>query len=206
VYTDSWPTKDDYIRIREAVVATDEGRELIEWAETVERPKDADDLAMRLIGAVITSGFGSRQGKIVFRKVVEALRTGQPVYESALPHTMKAPAIEQIWGSRQALFDDFCIAQTEEQLSVWCDGIPYVRGPAISRQVMRDLGAVDVAKPDRLLLRIAERAGDTVAGLCERLAKQSGDRVGTVDAVLWFAASRGIIKGISRARSGADSD
>jgi hypothetical protein len=198
---EKWPSKSEYMRIRQAVAQTEEGGELIRWAETIRRPEDADDLALRLVGAVITSGFGYCQGKIVFEKVAAALRAGKPIYETALRHSRKAAAIEQIWNARHALFERFQSAHTDEQVSAWCDGIPYVQGPAVRHQVMRDLGAADVAKPDRHMERIAERSGDTVAGLCARLAQETSDRIGTVDVVLWYASSIGIIPGISRRRS-----
>ncbi len=37
-----------------------------------------------------------------------------------------------------------------------------------------------------------------IQAMCRRLAEQSGDRVGVVDVVLWYAGSKGIIPGISR--------
>lgn len=49
----------------------------------------------------------------------------------------------------------------------------------------------DVAKPDRHLVRIAGDEG--VHGLCARLARESGDRVATVDLVIWRAANLGMI-------------
>jgi hypothetical protein len=52
---------------------------------------------------------------------------------------------------------------------------------------------MNVAKPDRHLERIAERTGETVADLCARLAAVSGDRIATVDYVLWRAAESGLI-------------
>ncbi|MFZ0245594.1 hypothetical protein [Candidatus Binatus sp.] len=193
--TEKWPSKDEYVRIRETVAQTEEGRELIKWAETIERPKDADDLALRLAGTVITSGFGSHSR--VYERVAEAFRAGTPIYQ-AFPNKKKARAIERIRSDRDVLFERFKRVHTERQASAWCDGIPYVQGPAIRYQAMRDLGAADVAKPDRHMLRIAERACESVAKLCARLAKLTGDRIGTVDAVLWYAASVGIIEGISR--------
>jgi hypothetical protein len=196
--TKKWPSKDEYLRIRAAVAQSEEGDELIKWAEKVKRPNDADDLALRLAWTVITSGFSYRQGKIVYDRVAEALRRGEPIYPTAFGHQRKARAIEQIWRDRESLFERFKGVETEQQASVWCEGIPYVRGPAVSRHAMRDLGAVDVAKPDRLMLRIAERARQSVADLCARLAKVTGNRIGTVDLVLWYAASVGIIPGISR--------
>jgi hypothetical protein len=38
--------------------------------------------------------------------------------------------------------------------------------------------------------RIAKKAHEKVQPLCERLAKASGDRVGMVDVVLWYAVLR----------------
>ncbi len=195
--TEKWPSKDEYLRIRESVAQTEEGRDLIRWAETIERPKDADDLALRLAGTVITSGFSASSG--VYEKVREALRDGTPIY-LAFPNKKKARAIERIRSDRNALFERFKKIRTDRQASAWCDGIPYVQGPVIRFQAMRDLGAADVAKPDRHLVRIAERAGESVAELCARLARVTGDRIGTVDAILWYAASEGIIEGISRRR------
>lgn len=61
--------------------------------------------------------------------------------------------------------------------------LPYI-GPATSRHLLKNLG-VQVAKPDRHLLRIADRAGVGVEELCETLAHAVEDSVAVVDLVLW---------------------
>ena len=48
----------------------------------------------------------------------------------------------------------------------------------------------DCAKPDRYLTRIAGAEG--THDLCARLAKETGDRIATVDLVIWRAANLGL--------------
>ncbi len=57
--------------------------------------------------------------------------------------------------------------------------------------------------PDRLMVRVArkfdepgENDTEVVQSLCARLAVDSDECVGTVDVILWFAASKGFIDGI----------
>jgi hypothetical protein len=67
-------------------------------------------------------------------------------------------------------------------------GLPYM-GPATSRHLAKNLG-VDVAKPDRHLIRVAEIAGyDSPARLCEHIAEGVGDTVAVVDLVIWRFAT-----------------
>lgn len=64
---------------------------------------------------------------------------------------------------------------------------PYI-GPITQYHLARNIG-LDVAKPDRHLVRISEATGRTVQGLCEEIAKATGERVGAVDVVLFRYAS-----------------
>jgi len=90
-------------------------------------------------------------------------------------------------------FEEFRTLRHPEETIAWLHTKPYM-GPALKLQVARDLGVADVAKPDIWLTRIAGRAGETVQGLCERLARETGESVGEVDLVLWYAAANGMIE------------
>ncbi len=61
--------------------------------------------------------------------------------------------------------------------------IPYV-GPVTAKHLARNLG-VDVAKPDRHMVRLAARVGAGVSEMAEALAMATGDPVRVVDGVLW---------------------
>lgn len=67
--------------------------------------------------------------------------------------------------------------------------LPYI-GPVTALHLAKNLG-LDVAKPDRHLVRIAEAAGyDSAASLCSEISAIVGDRIGVVDLVLWRFATQ----------------
>ena len=184
-----------YRHFRRMVMRTDEGRKLVEWSQNIRHPADADDLAQRLIGAILSSGFSYESAMRVVPRVLSALLDGRPV-SPEFGHKRKARAIETVWQERHTLLKSLPRRGSLEDAFEWCEWIPFVRGPALRYQAVRDLGLADVAKPDRMIERIADRSGESVQGLCERLAQVAGDSVGTVDVVLWYAASKGMIEGI----------
>lgn len=64
---------------------------------------------------------------------------------------------------------------------------PYM-GPALSRQLARNLGNLDVAKPDVHLERLAERYGyGGTQEMCDDVAARAGVPAGRVDLTLWMA-------------------
>jgi hypothetical protein len=73
-------------------------------------------------------------------------------------------------------------------------GVDYLRefpylGPATSFHLAKNLG-LDVAKPDRHLLRIAAAVGaGSVDQLCRSVSQRVGDSVAVVDLVLWRFAT-----------------
>ncbi len=192
-------TASEYRQHRRVVMQSDEGQRLVEWAQNIRYPEDADDLAQRLIGAILSSGFSYDSAMRVVPRVLSALRNGRAV-SAEFGHKRKARAIEGVWRERHTLLTSLPKGASLEDAFKWCQPIPFIRGPALRYQAVRDLGLADVAKPDRLMERIADRSGESVQGLCERLARITGDSVGTVDVVLWYAASKGIINGIRTRR------
>ena len=79
-----------------------------------------------------------------------------------------------------------CIEREREQFLA---KLPYI-GPVTALHLAKNLG-LDVAKPDRHLVRIAEAAGyDSAATLWSRIADIVGDRVSVVDLVLWRFATQ----------------
>jgi hypothetical protein len=66
--------------------------------------------------------------------------------------------------------------------------LPYM-GPATSRHLAKNLG-LDVAKPDRHLVRVAQAAGySSPAKLCAQISLAVGDTVAVVDLVIWRYAT-----------------
>lgn len=70
----------------------------------------------------------------------------------------------------------------------WINGLPFM-GPTTSFHFAKNIG-MSVVKPDRHLVRIAERAGrESPLAMCSEIAEIVGDRVSVVDLVFWRYAT-----------------
>lgn len=163
----------------------------ITWCESVKPPASADALAHEAIFVICNSGMAWTVGSKIYQRVMECLREGEPVTK-ALKHPHKAKSIAEIWRRRGELYAGFCLLQTDAERLHWCDHLPHIGG-ITKYHLAKNLG-VNVAKPDRHLERLAVAAGETVQGMCERIAAEHGDRVATVDVVIWRACACGILK------------
>jgi hypothetical protein len=66
--------------------------------------------------------------------------------------------------------------------------LPYI-GPVTVYHLAKNIG-LDVAKPDRHLVRIAQLAGyPDVHSFCEEISEMTGDRISVVDIVYWRFAT-----------------
>jgi hypothetical protein len=78
--------------------------------------------------------------------------------------------------------------------NIIAEGVQYLRrlpfiGPITSYHLAKNIG-MNVVKPDRHLVRIAQRAGfDSPEKLCNAIAKEVGDPVCVIDLVLWRYAT-----------------
>ena len=101
-------------------------------------------------------------------------------------HKGKAAGIDHVFANRTTLLAQYLAA---EEKVTWLTGLPWI-GSITCWHLAKNYGH-DCAKPDRHLVRIAGAEG--VNPLCERLSHETGDRVATVDLVLWRAANLGLI-------------
>lgn len=152
-------------------------------------------MAALLVGAILSSGFRYDTAMTLADKILPALRRGGSI-SHLFANKRKIRAINSVWRERERRFGELRDVTSEREAFHWCEKMPYIRGPVLRYQAVRDLGLADVAKPDRLMQRLADRSGESVQELCSRLSRESGDRKGTVDVVLWYAASKEIIPGI----------
>lgn len=182
---------ESYAAIRSAVEAlSPRWAEQITWAQNVKRPASPEDMASELIFVICNSGMKHTVARQIFDRVMNnALWIDKPVYPATFKHVGKSAAIEKIWHERERLFAEL-LTLTDAQMIEWCSNIPWIGG-ITKYHAAKNLGA-DVAKPDRWLERIARGNHETVDSLCCRLARDTGDRIATVDLVLWAAAANGI--------------
>ena len=126
--------------------------------------------------------------RIIQHQVWATIRAGKPVKGNVLGKSGKAAAIDTIWCDRDELFLAFQMANDKVEFA---RSIPWI-GNVTKRHVAKNLG-VDCAKPDIHLERVASHYQTTPDALCAVLAAATGDRVATVDVVIWRACNLGIV-------------
>jgi len=107
----------------------------------------------------------------------------------AVNHLGKRAAIKRASLSFQEWFRKLQSMPTDEEKIEYLGKLSYL-GPATKYHLARNLG-IDCAKPDRHLNRLATQFGykDDVQKMCKELSVATGDRVGTIDIVLWRNAT-----------------
>lgn len=165
----------------------DQAREDIAWAQALTEPESPDVFALEAIFVICNSGMKNTVARQIFDRCVQALQVSRPVIE-VFRHPGKAAAIEKIWTERAWLFAGFM--ESPDRLAFLAE-LPWI-GQITKFHLAKNFG-VDVAKPDVHLQRLADRDGCTVDSLCDRLAKETGLRVATVDTVLWRACAKGVL-------------
>lgn len=177
-----WPTINQYLSIRDAV--NDIWPNDIIWSENVSEPETAESFALEACFVIQNSGMKAKiASNIWFNQVRPALESGGSAHDG-FGHEGKANAMDFIWRERDCLFSEY---QKSQDKLAFIESLPWI-GEITKYHLAKNLG-VDCAKPDRWLVRLAEVSGESVDGLCARVAKESGDRVATVDYVLWRACS-----------------
>lgn len=181
-------TTAEYTELRAAVIEQGYGRE-VEWAQTVGPPADEAALFSEYGWVVVNSGMRNQVAVTIWGRITGALMRGAPV-SSAFGHKGKAAAIQDAWDRRDERFAEFEAAREADRVFEWIDTLPWI-GKITRWHLAKNLG-VDCAKPDRWLERVAGVAGESVEDLCARLAEATGDRVATVDLVIWRACNLGL--------------
>jgi len=150
--------------------------------EYVEERKFTDiqpyDFQREFAYVVCNSGMKNQIAEKIFRKYLEC-------GISAIKHPLKKKAIEKSETSFHFWFErltyDF---KTDLERVNYLETLPHI-GKTTKYHLARNIG-LDVAKPDRHLVRIANYFDfDNVQTMCKQISNLSGDRIGTVDVVIW---------------------
>lgn len=176
------------------------------WAQTVTAPENAEDLANNAIMVVCNSGFRAQAAAVMESKVQELLAAGRSA-TLAYPSSGKGRAIDTLWANRQQYFETYrkLVARDAiaEDILDWIakSGMPYVSGKILRYHFAKNLG-VACAKPDRHLARLAgvpetdapESNYAAVMTMCRALEKDTGDKIGVIDVILWRACNLGLLQ------------
>jgi hypothetical protein len=158
----------------------------IRWAEDIHSPESSCAFALECIYVIINSGMKQQIARKIHEKALDAIVAGASV-TTVFGHKGKAAAIDHIWKERDRLFDEYCASTDRLE---FLESLPWV-GPITKYHAAKNFG-MDVVKPDRHLVRIAEKSGETPDAMCRRLSRETKDSVAVVDTVIWRAANMGL--------------
>lgn len=183
-----WIDADWYRELRSRMeLSSDHWADQLEWQQAAKFPDSADIMAQQLIWVILNSGMKNEIAALIADRIAVAWAAGKPT-SSAFRHEGKISAINYIWENRARLWQEARLLK-DADLVEWCGRLPWI-GKITKYHAAKNLGA-DVPKPDRWLERIAVKSGETVGDLCARLSFATGDRIATVDLVLWWACAHG---------------
>lgn len=181
-----------------------DGQSMLDWStQDVSPPATPEKMAAEIIWVILCAGRSAQAARTIEKKVWEAILNGRPIVE-AFGYRTKADAIKRAWAERREDFDslqDVLSTKSPEALVTWCGSLPFV-GDDTQFQLAKNFGA-DVCKPDIWLCRLAgipdkpRRAVKfrfpACMALCRPLAEATGDRIATVDSLLWLACNKGVL-------------
>jgi hypothetical protein len=150
----------------------------IDW---VEKRKLEDQNVTTFFGeymyVVVNSGMKNAVAEEIYRRAIKA---GM----SAIGHPEKRKALQLGMKMKEQWWAEFKEKKTLDEQLAYLESLPWI-GPITKYHLARNPG-LDVAKPDRHMVRLAYYFNfPNVQKMCEYVSRSTGDRVGTVDVVLW---------------------
>lgn len=181
-----------------------DAQRMLSWSDDGRKvPSNPEELAGEIIWIILCAGRSAQAARTIEKKVWTAIREGRPAVE-AFGYRAKAAAIDRAWRERATDFDALLKIDPldPEQLVTWCKTIPFV-GDDTQFQLAKNLGA-DLCKPDIWLCRLAgfpdkprrpvQVRFAACMALCRHLAEATGDKLATVDSLLWLACNKGVLQ------------
>lgn len=165
--------------------------EEINWCENVKAPTTPEDFASEYIFVVCNSGMKAQIARKIYQKIINNFPGSA---SDVFNHKGKCDAIDYVCINRIKLFNDLKLlldSSNNNDVLAWLKSLPWI-GDITKYHLAKNYG-LDVAKPDRWLMRVAEKANKSVDKLCEELGLITGDRVATVDYVIWRGCNIGIV-------------
>lgn len=169
-----------YLSIREAVISRGYARE-VDWAQSIQPVSCSFEFWCEFAWVVLNSGMREQVARGIWRRVFPAVTNGASAGD-VFGHKGKVGAIDEVFANRHRYLRDYLAAADKLE---FLRSMPWIGG-ITCYHLAKNYGH-DCAKPDRHLVRLAGEEG--THAMCARLARESGDRIATVDVVIWRAAN-----------------
>lgn len=145
---------------------------------TVEQ-QDATSFFFEYVFVVLNSGMKNQIAEKIYKRFLEegTIAIGHPGKRKAVEKALDGERYKRWWHHLKNVM-------TVSGKLNYLESLPWI-GKITKYHLARNLG-LDVAKPDRHLVRLADNFGyKDVQTMCEDIAERTGDRIGVVDVVLW---------------------
>src|ERR1700743_736787 len=150
--------------------------------------EDALGFMEEAIWVILNSGMKEQIARMIWERIRFAMNENIDI-SKAFGHKGKVSAIKHLINNHDRLFSEY--QQSEDKIA-YLQTIPFIGG-ITKYHLAKNLGH-DVVKPDRHLVRIADKYGYADCNsMCNQISSQTGDKVSVVDIVLWRSANLGII-------------
>ncbi len=194
-----------YLELKHSVINAGYASEF-DWSENIERPRNETEFWLDYGWVVCNSGMKNQIARIIWDKILDAYSNGKKAID-VFGHKGKASAIDDVFEKKDSLYANLLNCKTDDSVLEFCEKLPWI-GQITKYHLAKNYGA-QVAKPDRWLARLAKLSNESVQDLCKRLSEESGDKIVSVDTVLWRACNLGlcnsILNSFEKAESGGKS-
>ena len=148
----------------------------IVWCDQLQfENSTVDDFFREYVWTVLNAGMREQAARTVFEKYMKTMDT------NVIRHNGKRKAIEHVLDNCKMYYDQLLNSDNKIE---WFVTLPWV-GHITKYHLARNLG-IDVVKPDRHLVRLAERFGyETPLKMCEAIQEETFERLGVIDVILW---------------------
>jgi hypothetical protein len=158
----------------------------INWQRNLAPVTDPVVFRDETIWVILNSGMKEQIARMIWNRIKEAWNQGKTT-ETAFRHKGKVAAIDQVCANYKDIFKQY---QASDNKVDFLQTIPFIGG--ITKWHLAKNMGIDVVKPDRHLIRIANYYKTTPDDLCEKLSKETGEKKCVVDIILWRGANLGI--------------
>lgn len=177
---------EQYLSLKDRIIRLGYARE-IDWSEDIKPCLDEWAFTAEFIWVVLNSGMKNQVAQKIRDRIYDALKDGRDISE-VFGHKGKVAAIKYVLENQAELFRQY---QEADDKLAYLKSLPWI-GDITKYHLAKNLG-VDTMKPDRHLVRIAKGFDMDPFEMCQKLSEAIGDKVATVDLVIWRAANLGMV-------------
>lgn len=173
-----------YQKAKEFSLGNDSYKRDIEWQNSVRFENiDEETFFHEYVWVVICSGFKVSIGKQIIQKLNRHLET-HPNDFSVIGNQLKRKAIEYGAIHHGTWLKQLREIESDEKKLEFLQMLSFI-GPVTKYHLAKNIG-LQYAKPDVHLVRVATHFGfEDVQEVCKILATRFGDKIPTVDLILW---------------------